>query len=405
MAVTVVNPNGHRSLEPVYKGEERIMFSSMQYYIASLLYVVTFSCIMYLHNPYLMIFVTYSLIPFLDSYFSFDLRNPTKEEQKQLEGKLRFKLPLYLAVITEWIFQTWVLYYVTQNRQNLSLFNIIGIMFISGNGSTSNINVAHELFHKTGWLDKFLGTFTLAKNLYMHFTIEHQYGHHRNVSTPDDPATSRYGQTVFEFFPQTIIGSYFSAWKIENNFQRLKGRHPFNPQNKMIIYTILHFVIPYIHYLIFGLYGMFFFLCTAFISVIYLEAINYIEHYGLRREKTEDGHYEKIDIRHSWNAPHRFSNYLLFKLQRHSDHHENGYKEYQTLCSYPDSPTLPHGYTVCVVISFYPPLWFEIMHEVLESYKKEKKSIPLPSIDKKINNYIKKVSLITMTLSVLSFFI
>jgi alkane 1-monooxygenase len=84
---------------------------------------------------------------------------------------------------------------------------------------------------------------------------------------------------------------------------------------------------------VYGFQGFVLFLITAFGAIFYLEAINYIEHYGLQRERKSDGTYEKVTIKHSWNAPHRISNYLLYKLQRHSDHHENSLKPYQTLVS------------------------------------------------------------------------
>lgn len=106
----------------------------------------------------------------------------------------------------------------------------------------------------------------------------------------------------------------------------------------------------------------------AFGSIFYLEAINYIEHYGLLRKKQDNGHYEKVTIKHSWNAAHRFSNYLLFKLQRHSDHHENSYKPYQILVTMKESPQLPHGYTVMILMSFVPKKWFQIMDPLVDAY-------------------------------------
>lgn len=77
---------------------------------------------------------------------------------------------------------------------------ILCILFVSSTLGASNINVSHELFHKDNKIDKFIGTYTLARNLYMHFNIEHIYGHHRNVATPKDPATARLGQNVYSFW-------------------------------------------------------------------------------------------------------------------------------------------------------------------------------------------------------------
>ena len=107
-------------------------------------------------------------------------------------------------------------------------------------------------------------------------------------------------------------------------------------------------------YWIFGLQSTIIHLIIAFGAIFYLEAINYIEHYGLERKKLANGEFEKVTIMHSWNAPHRFTNYLFFKLQRHSDHHENSMKPYQTLTSLDKSPFLPHGYTLMIFMSFFP---------------------------------------------------
>lgn len=125
---------------------------------------------------------------------------------------------------------------------------------------------------------------------------------------------------------------------------------------------------------IYGVQGGVCFLVMAIGSVIFLESINYVEHYGLRRKQKLDGTYEKVTIRHSWNSPHRFSNYFLFKVQRHSDHHENSLKEYQTLVSMNQSPFLPHGYTVCIFMSFFPKTWFRIMNPLVEAYSELKEN-------------------------------
>jgi alkane 1-monooxygenase len=174
----------------------------------------------------------------------------------------------------------------------------------------------------------------------MHFTIEHIYGHHKRVSTPDDPTSAPKGMTVYEFVPRSIIGSLKSAFHINALF---------------VVCSLLGSAIFFgMIYKYWGALATGFMLLAGLGSMVMLEVINYIEHYGLRRKRLEDGTYERVNIRHSWNAPHRISNYLFFKLQRHSDHHENALKPYQTLCSYEDSPQLPHGYTVCILLAVFP---------------------------------------------------
>lgn len=336
-----------------------------------------------------MIWFIYSLVPFMDEFLALDLRNPTKEESKSLEKELRFKLPLYITLFVDWFSTVFLLNYVTTNP-DMNLFIFIGCLVVSGNLAAVNINISHELMHKDNKLDQFFGMITLSKNLYMHFFIEHVQGHHKNVATPKDPATSKFNQTLYEFLPQSIIGSLKSAWNLE--VKRLleikKLKSVWVLENRMFYFGLNNIILPAIVFWIWGFIGLFYFVGTAAIGIILLEVINYIEHYGLRRKEISPGVYEKVAIYHSWNTPHRMSNYLLFKLQRHSDHHENGYKPYQILNSFPDSPQLPHGYTVCILLSLVPQVWFSIMNEYVLRYN-QKKEIP-EEFKKKIHFEIMK---------------
>jgi alkane 1-monooxygenase len=240
----------------------------------------------------------------------------------------------------------------------------------------------------------------LMKNLYMHFFIEHNNGHHRNVATPLDPATSKCGETFYNFLPKTIIGGFLSAWEIENERCVREYGKKYSIGNKMIYFSLSYIVIPIFVSFLFGFKAACLFIITAFFSVVLLESINYIEHYGLERKIQPDGKYENINITHSWNAPHRVSNYLLFKLQRHSDHHENSLKPYQTLCSYEESPTLPTGYSVCLLMSFFPRVWFNIMNPLVELYIKGEKVTEqkMKGINSLLLKFIVKVNLVLFTM-------
>lgn len=332
--------------------------------------------IKYFDNPYFMIWFIYSLVPFLDEVLSLDLRNPTKEESQALEKELRFKLPLYITLFVDWLATVFLLNYVT-TKPDLSLYSFIGCLIVAGNLAAVNINISHELMHKDNPLDQFFGMLTLSKNLYMHFFIEHVQGHHKNVATPTDPATSKFNQTLYEFFPQTIVGSLKSAWHCEKRrlLEIKKLKSVWVLQNRMLYFGLNNMILPLIVYKVWGFVGLVFFVGTAAIGILLLEIINYIEHYGLQRKQISPGVYEKVNIHHSWNTPHRMSNYLLFKLQRHSDHHENGYKPYQILNSFEESPHLPHGYTVCILLSLVPSVWFKIMNEYVVRYN-QKKEVP-----------------------------
>ena len=90
------------------------------------------------------------------------------------------------------------------------------MIFIFSNLNAVQFAVAHELFHKPGF-NRWLGTIHMSKNLYMHFTYEHIFGHHRKVATPDDPASSLQGQSLYAFLPQTFFGSYKSVFKSQQD--------------------------------------------------------------------------------------------------------------------------------------------------------------------------------------------
>ena len=351
---------------------DSLLFTSFQYYTVVVLYGFSFYAIKYYHNPFFMIWLVYACVPLLDEVLSLDLRNPTREESKIMENELRFKLPLYITIFCDWFFTFLLLNFVT--TQDIGIVELFLCILVGGNFSGININISHELMHKNNKLDKFLGMMTLSKNLYMHFYIEHVHGHHKNVATPHDPATSKFNQTIFEFLPQTLIGSLRDAWRIECKrlLEIKKYKSVWVPENKMILFSLNNIVLPIFIYKYWGLLGVVSFLGTAFIGILLLEVINYIEHYGLLRKEVSPGVYEKVNVFHSWNTPHRLSNYLLFKLQRHSDHHENGYKPYQILNSFDESPHLPHGYTVCLLIALFPNYWFKIMNQYVVTYNNEK---------------------------------
>lgn len=352
-------------------GRPTFLFSSLPYYFLYALYFCCFIALKYHQNPYWILAIAFLGIPLLD-YFSHDWLNPNSEQYKELEQSIWFKIPLIGLVLIDNVFVAWAVFYISTNSFPLIFYP--GALYIVGALTGSNFLIAHELFHKRGTFNRVLGSLTMAKNLYMHFYIEHNYGHHKNVATPLDPATSRLGESLFHFLPRTIIGGYKSAWNIEKKRLVQFNGHSTHwvPQNKMIWFSLNNILFPSIVCIYLGLKGLFVYLIVAGLSIIILETINYIEHYGLERKQIGLNEYEKVTIEHSWNAPQRFSNYLLFKLQRHSDHHENSYKPYQVLLSKDESPMLPHGYTLCLILSNFPSVWFKMMERSFIAYKEKR---------------------------------
>ena len=353
------------------------LYSTLPYYGAVLIYLVSIASVEYLHNVWIIIWGLFCLLPILDFVLPQDWLNPTKQQEKELEDKISFKVPLYLTVVLDWVLIGFIIHKL-QAHPEMDLVYWIGMLFGASISSAINFMSAHELVHKHDLLGQVVGTSSLVKSFYMHFYIEHIYGHHRNVGTPKDPATSRYNESFWKFLPRTMIGSWKSAWNYEKRrLLEIEGLSThWSYQNRMLWFLVSYFLIPIPFYFYGGITGLIVLFISGVVSIIYFEGINYIEHYGLERKQIGPDQWEKVDIRHSWNAPHRMTNYLLFKLQRHSDHHENSYKPYQTLASYDLSPQLPNGYALCVMMAFYPPIWFKVMNPIVDYYKKGVKPDP-----------------------------
>jgi alkane 1-monooxygenase len=231
------------------------------------------------------------------------------------------------------------------------------------------INTAHELGHKRASLERWLSRVALAQSGYGHFYIEHNRGHHVRVATPEDPASARLGESFYAFLPRTVIGSLRSAWELETvRLGRMK-RGPWSLRNDILGAWTMTIVLFAALTAIFGLVVLPYLVIQAVVGFSLLEVVNYLEHYGLLRQKREDGRYERTRPEHSWNSNNVASNVLLYHLQRHSDHHANPIRRYQALRHVDEAPQLPTGYAGMIVLAAIPPLWRRVMdHRVLEHY-------------------------------------
>ncbi len=230
------------------------------------------------------------------------------------------------------------------------------------------INAAHELGHRPTKYEQFMAKALLLSTLYMHFFIEHNRGHHKNVSTDEDPASSRYGETVYTFFLRTITGSWMSAWQLERVRLGKKTQPFWSWHNEMLRFQVIQGALVIGVFLLFGMETMSWFLGAATIGILLLETVNYIEHYGLRR-KRNGANYERTLPIHSWNSNHPLGRLILLELTRHSDHHYMASRKYQVLRHFDESPQMPTGYPGMMVLSFFPPLWFKIMHKRIDHYR------------------------------------
>ena len=201
----------------------------------------------------------------------------------------------------------------------------------------------------------------MAMFSYPHFCLEHMYGHHRDVGTYDDPATARPGESIYAFLGRTLNRSFVNSWKRETARLHVLRRSKFSMSNRILAYLSIVTVIHFFVLISFGVQGALFFLIQGFTGVLTLEAINYIEHYGLQRKRTERGSYEPVSRDHSWNSAHLLTNLLLFDLARHSDHHTSPGRHFRSLGLSREAPQLPVGYFGILWLTLLPPLWRQLM--------------------------------------------
>ena len=219
---------------------------------------------------------------------------------------------------------------------------------------------AHEMIHSTDGRERGLGLMFLASAFYMHFRIAHIYGHHRHAATPDDPATARRGERLYDFLVRTIVGQFGEAWTFETRRLRRKGHHPLAAGNRMVAYILIELTIAATVALV-SPRALLFLVTTAMIAVVLLETFNYVAHYGMQRRLLPSGRYERLGPQHSWNSRHWMNNAALFNMGRHSDHHRQTTRSFEKLRSVHDEAELPFGYAGAIVTAFIPPLWRRVM--------------------------------------------
>ncbi|CAN5853519.1 alkane 1-monooxygenase [soil metagenome] len=309
------------------------------------------------------------LLPLIELFAKPDETNMDAAEEELARQNRSYDYMLYLVVV----FQYAVLYYflVSMQQPGLKGWDITGRIFSMGLlCGTFGINVAHELGHRNNKFEQGLAKALLATSLYIHFFIEHNKGHHKNVATPEDPSSARYNEPVYTFYFRTIIFSYISAWKIANDDCRKKGKSIVGLSNEMIQAHIVQLALLAIIYLLFGWITCLYFIAAAFIGISLLETVNYIEHYGLQRKETAAGKYERALPRHSWNSNHVLGRIMLFELSRHSDHHYLASRKYQVLRHHDEAPQLPTGYPGSMILALLPPVWFAVMNKKIKELKK-----------------------------------
>jgi alkane 1-monooxygenase len=312
-------------------------------------------------------FLIFGLMPILDTVIGTDAENPPDRVLAWLERDRWYRWCTYAYVPLQ--YASLVLACALWAGGDLGVVEALGLAATVGCVSGFAINAAHELGHKRDAAEKWLSKVALAQTGYGHFFIEHNRGHHVRVATPEDPASSRLGQSFWVFLPRTVWGSLTSAWHLERERFRRLQRSPWTLRNDLLnawAMTVVGFVVLVVA---FGPEVAPYLLIQGVVGFTLLEIVNYLEHYGLVRQKRGDGRYERTRPEHSWNSNNVASNVFLFHLQRHSDHHAHPTRRYQALRHFEEAPQLPSGYASMIVLALFPPVWRRIMdHRVLAHY-------------------------------------
>jgi alkane 1-monooxygenase len=310
---------------------------------------------------------TFFAIPFLELFIKASPANLDEVEESLAKQNKLYDFILYAAVIMQY-YSLWIFLHSLQ-APALSTATIVGRVISMGLlCGAFGINVAHELGHRVNKMEQTFAKMLLLTSLYMHFFIEHNKGHHKHVATASDPSTAKYNQSVYVFWPQTLMGTYSSAWKIAKEELEKKGKSWFSINNEMLLFQLIQVAFVLGIYLVFGLIVASCFLIAALLGVLLLESVNYIEHYGLTRNETENHQFERVQPHHSWNSNHIIGRLMLFELSRHSDHHYLASRKYQILRSYDNAPQMPTGYPGMILLSLVPPLWFRVMNNQMKKY-------------------------------------
>ena len=314
------------------------------------------------------VLVVFGLLPVLDLLVGPDQRNPGSDaEASALENSLFHRGILYVWVPVQ---MTLLLILFSQLGEYGDLLTLVGLTLSLGvvTGGVG-ITVAHELGHRRSPWEQGLAKLLLVSVAYLQFHIEHNRGHHSRVATPEDPATARLGESFYRFLPRTVVGSTYSAWRLERERVERAGLSIWHPRNQMLWGLLGPLAFAVIAWLLAGPIGVAVFFGQAGVAISLLELVNYIEHYGLERRPRENGGYEKVTIHHSWNASERLSNWFLFNLQRHSHHHAHALTRYPALKHFEESPQLPTGYSGMILLALIPPLWQRIMDPRVREYR------------------------------------
>lgn len=325
------------------------------------------------------ILYAFGALPLLELMLPGASENLSSEDRKRVSRDPGYELVLWTAVPIQWGMLGVFLWKMAADPAEGTTWwgHVTAMGLMCG---VLGINVAHELGHRPDAFSQFLAKLLLTTSLYTHFFVEHNRGHHRNVATPDDPASARRGEWVYFFWIRSIVGGWFSAWELERKRLARLGRPVFSLENEVLRWQVLQWALLLgvgwmLGWSVAGAWAL-----AALLGGCLLETVNYIEHYGLVRNRENAHRFERVQPHHSWNSDHALGRLVLFELSRHSDHHHQPAKPYAQLDHIDRAPQLPTGYPGMMILSLIPPVFFPVMRRRLTQLERDlADSVAVPS--------------------------
>lgn len=308
----------------------------------------------------------YGVLPLADWLIGEDKSNPPESAVRALSDDVYYKRCVMVFIPLQFVSFVGSMAYLTSGQ--LGWIGSIGLLISVGIVSGVAFNTAHELGHKRKGLSDWLAKLSLAPTAYGHFFVEHNRGHHARVATPEDPASAKYGESFYEFLPRTVLGGFRSAWELEKIRLGRQGKSVWHYKNHNLQAWAMTLVLYVGMVAVLGVEVLPWLVINSLYAISLFEIVNYLEHYGLCRQKEPDGRYERCKPEHSWNSNHLVTNLFLYQLQRHSDHHANPTRPYQALRHMDNTPQLPSGYAGMVPLAYFPPLWRKVMDKRVKAH-------------------------------------
>jgi len=325
--------------------------------------------------------ISYGLMPILDFMMGQDENNPPEQVVPSLDQDRYYRVLTWAAVPLHFVALIACAWWV--GTQALSWWGVLLLAYVAGTASGLGLNTGHELGHKHNPIEQWLARLVLAVPAYGHFTVEHVRGHHRWVSTPEDHASARMGENIYRFALRELPGGIRRAWQLEKQRLEKLARSCWSLENTILQSYAITIVLQVGLIIAFGWIMLPFLAIHNMVAWWQLTSANYVEHYGLLRQRLSSGAYEPAQPHHSWNANHVVSNLATFHLQRHSDHHAHPLRRYQSLRHFESLPQLPSGYFGMFPLAYVPPLWFKVMDRRLLALPHIRGNLDMVNIDPK----------------------